>query len=82
VRVLTEGQRARLIAQGRAARERREAELAARIPPVPATGAIRIVLLGCVKTKADRRLPAWQLYQGQLCRPGGATHSGWRRGGP
>jgi hypothetical protein len=65
---LTEEQLAhlrRLSAQRHAAEE---AERALRIPPVPKEGPIRVVLLGCVKTKADTPRPAHQLYISPLWR--------------
>jgi len=65
---LTDEQRARLRQQYQERRAAEEAARAARIPTVPAEGPIRVVLLGCVKMKADTPRPAHQLYISPLWR--------------
>jgi len=59
---LTPEQRERIRRQNAERRAAQEAERARRIPSVPDEGPIRVVLLGCVKTKADTPRPAHQLY--------------------
>lgn len=65
-RILTAEQRENLMRQARAASATWRALWESRVPPPPDEGAILVVLLGCVKEKATERMPAHELYGGQL----------------